>query len=32
MPVETFFSLRLKVKVIGSNKGQKGHKLSLSGP
>ena len=32
MPFETFFSGRLKVKVTGSNKGQNGHILSLSGP
>ena len=32
MPSEKIFSSRLKVKVIGSNKGQNGHKLSLSGP
>ena len=32
MPFETFFSRRLKVKVIGSNKGRNGHILSLSGP
>ena len=30
-PFETFFSGRLKVKVTGSNKGQNGHILSLSG-
>ena len=32
MPFETFFSGWLKVKVIGVNKDQNGHKLSLSGP
>ena len=32
MPFETFFPGRLKLRSHGSNKGQNGHILSLSGP
>ena len=32
MSFETFFEVGLRSRLQGSNKGQNGHKLSLSGP